>query len=366
MRRRLLLVSTSTTRGGAEKILYALATNLNREKFEIAGFVSLKSLGVYGELLQKENVLVESLQIDRTGFFSVAAHLQRIIKEKRPDVVLAFMYQAAQLCRLVKLISSISFKLISSHRVNPRARSLSTLLADRILKAQDDLTVAECAASASFLVDRQGYSANKVQVIHNGIDARHSAGEKFALRRELDIPVDSFLIGTAGRLHKQKNHAALIDAIEILRDRNNFRCVIFGEGPERKALESQIEKLGLKSRVLLAGEKENAASFFPAMDVFVLPSLWEGFPSVILEAMAAKIPVIASKVDGIPEIIKDGRNGFLVPAGNAEALAGKIAELSEFPEDFGHTLLENAHETVVKRFPLSKMIAAYEKILLET
>ncbi len=365
MPRRLLLVSTSTTRGGAEKIIYTLATYLNREKFEIAGLVSVKSLGAYGPLLQKENIPVHSLEMEPLRFFSAAAHLKKIINEKRPDIVLAFMYQALELCRIVKLISPAPFKLISSHRVNPRTRSFATLLIDQMLKTQDDLTIAECRASASFLIEHQGYPANKVQVIHNGIAIPTFQAEKSALRKELGISEGSFLIGTAGRLHKQKNHAALVDAVAILKDRKNLSCVILGEGPERSALERQIEKLDLKDRVFLLGEKENAASFLPALDAFILSSDWEGFPSVILEAMASKTPVIATNVDGISEIIENEINGFLVVPNDAEALARKIAELADAPDDLRHRLIQNAYQTTLEQFPLSKMIAAYEKILLE-
>ena len=362
-RRRILFVSTSTTRGGAEKILYTLITHLNREKFEVLGLVSLKSPGVYASLLQEKNIPIESLEIEHRGIFSAATHLKNIIREKSPEIVLAFMYQAIQLCRLVKLTSPAAFKLISSHRVNPRTRSFSTLLVDRILKSQDNLTVAECAASASFLINRQSYPGSKVQVIHNGIAIPPHQEEKAALRKKLGIPGDSFLIGTAGRLHAQKNHAALIDAVGILKDRKNLRCVIFGEGPERAEIESQIGELGLKDRVLLAGERENAASFFPALDAFILPSLWEGFPSVILEAMAAKTPVIATDVDGTPEMIEDGINGFLVPPNDVKALAHKIAELAATPENLRRQLVQNAYQTAREKFPLSKMIAAYEKVL---
>ncbi len=369
MRKRLLLVSTSSTRGGAEKILYTLAKNLSREKFDIASFVSLKSLGIYGDLLKKEGLAVESLETDRQGFFPAISALRSILENKRPDIVLAFMYQAVQLCRLIKLLSPVSFKLISSHRVNPRTRSFLTLLADRALKSQDNLTVAECEASRSFLVKNQGYPEKQVKVIYNGIAAverNWTQEEKAALRRTLNVKENSFLIGSAGRLHKQKNHAALIDAVSLLQAHTNIQCVIFGEGPERVALEIQIKTLGLKDKVILMGEKESASSFFPALDAFVLSSSWEGFPSVILEAMEAQTPVIATSVDGVPEIIQEGFNGFMVPPQNPKALANAIARLIDFPKDSRIVLVKNAYKSVLNRFSLTRMIESYENIFLES
>ncbi len=368
MHKRLLLVSTSSTRGGAEKILYTLAKNLSREKFDITGFISLKSLGAYGDLLKKEGIEVESFETDRRGFFPAVSTLRSVLADKRPDIILAFMYQAVQLCRFVKISSPVSFKLVSSHRVNPRTRSFFTLLMDRALKSQDNLTVAECEASRSFLVQDQGYPPKQVKVIYNGIGtAEHNwtQEEKIAFRRKLKIKENSFLIGTAGRLHKQKNHAVLIDAVSLLQAQTNVQCIIFGEGPERGALETQIKTLGLEGKVILAGEKENASSFFPALDAFILSSNWEGFPSVILEAMEAKTPVIATAVDGVPEIIQEGFNGFLVPPQNPKALANAISRLIDFPNDSRAVLLENARQSVLNRFPLTKMIKSYENIFLE-
>ncbi len=368
MPKRILLVSTSSTRGGAEKILYTLAKNISREKFEISGFISLKSLGVYGDLLRKEGLEVSSFETERRGFFPAISTLRSVLKNKRPDIVLAFMYQAVELCRFVKISSPVSFKLISSHRVNPRTRSFLTLLLDRALKSQDNLSVAECEASRSFLIQNQGYMPEKVKVIYNGIaNTEHNLNqeEKTTLRKKLKIKENSFLIGTAGRLHKQKNHAALIDAVNLIQSPKNLQCVIFGDGPERGALELQIKTLGLEDTVILAGEKEDASSFFPALDAFILSSDWEGFPSVILEAMQAQTPVIATAVDGVPEIIKEGFNGFLVPPQNPKALAGAIARLIDFPKDSKAVLLKNAHESVLNRFPLTKMIESYENIFLE-
>ena len=124
---RILFVSTSTTRGGAEKILCHLAEGLNPQQFSVSGVISLKSIGVYGNILRDKGVPVESLNLSQKNFLSALLALREIIKRERPDIVQAFMYQAIQLARIAKVTSSVPFKLVSSHRVNPRTRSRWTL-----------------------------------------------------------------------------------------------------------------------------------------------------------------------------------------------------------------------------------------------
>jgi glycosyltransferase involved in cell wall biosynthesis len=365
---KVLFVSTSTTRGGAEKILYSLAKSLDRRKFSVAGVISLKPLGAYGELLRQEGIPAQSLNLTAASLPNAVFALRRVFQRERPDIVQAFMYQAVQLSRVAKATLSPSFKLVSSHRVNPRTRSSWTLWIDHLLKNQDDLTIAECEASRLFLIEHQEYTAEKVKTIHNGIEATTvmiSESERLKKRQSLGVDPDEFLIGTAGRLHKQKDHACLIKALGLLKGRLNLRCVIWGDGPERKALEREIAREDLVKKVSLLGETPDIPSWLSSLDAFILPSLWEGFPSVILEAMAAEIPVIATSVDGVPEMIDEGLNGFLVEPGNPEALAQKIADLCDLPRVRREEIGIAAKSSVLKRFSLSQMVGAYETSYLK-
>ena len=358
---RILYVSTSTTLGGAEKTLYTLATLVDPEKFEVVGIVSLKPLGKYAQRLKAAGLPVYTLGLERRPTLKNLARLAEIVDETAPDVVHALMYQAIQMARIVKRRAPRGFKLVSSPRVNYRTRSFWTLAIDRLLKGSDDLLIAESRASRDYLIKRCGYAPPKVETIYNGIDIAGwpiSRLERQQKRLELRLRSGEFLIGTTGRLDDQKGHQFLVSAMGRLKGKP-VRCVILGEGPRRAALERQIRKLHLEKQVWLLGEREDVTSWLSALDAFILPSLWEGLPNSLLEAMALGLPVVASKVDGVGEVVSDGKNGLLVPPKAPRALAERIDALSK--DSALRTRLGNAaKEDVAEKFNLVGMIAAYE------
>lgn len=358
---RVLFVSTSTTVGGAEKTLYSLATLLDPHRFDVAGVVSLKPLGAYAEKLKAGGIKTSTLGLrGRPGFGSLDA-LCKVIKHERPDIVHAVMYQAIQLCRLAKRRVG-GFKLIASPRVNYRTRSAFTLLVDSVLKGQDDLLIAESKASRGYLIKRLGYKPAKVSVIYNGVDLAGwpaSRLERQKKRLELRLGGDDVLIGAVGRLDGQKGFSFLIDAMARLKKGFKCRLVIIGEGPLRPQLEAQLRKHRLEGHVMLLGERSDVTSWLSAMEIFVLPSLWEGLPNSLLEAMALGLPCVASDVDGVPEVVKHDESGLLVPPSNASALSESLARLVVDPElraKFGAA----AKERIGRDFSLIGMMAAYE------
>ncbi len=356
---RVLYVSTSTTLGGAEKTLYTLASRLKRSAFEVPLAISVKPLGVYGERLCENGVQVASLEGGRWPGFGALKALKSLIARHRPDVVHALMYQAVQLCRLAK--PQTGFKLVSSPRVSYRTRSWATLALDQALKGRDDLLISESEASRSYLIARQGYDPDKVRTIYNGVEpSPRPAPEEIArLRAEAGAGPEDFLIGAAGRLDRQKNHAALIRALAMLETLKPWRCVIWGEGPEREHLEALIRRLGLEDRVRLLGERPQVAPCLASLDLFVLPSLWEGLPNALLEAMAAGVCCAASAVDGVGEILRDGENGFLFPADDAKAVAQSV--LKAMGDDASRRQTAAAGQSeVAEKFSLSRMLDAYE------
>ena len=364
---RILFVSTSTTIGGAEKTLYSLATLIDPKRFQVCGVVSLKPFGPYAHRLKAQGVSIHTLGLTgRPGLAEIKA-LAKLIEHEQPDIVHALMYQAIQLCRLAKRRANARFKLISSPRINYRTRSAFTLLVDRVLKGSDDLLIAESQTSRDFLVKKQGYDPKKVKTIHNGVDVARwpvSKLDRARKRLELRLGAGEILLGCVGRLDQQKGHAVLIDALSKLKDRAPVRCAIIGEGPKRAALEAQIRRHHLEKHVWLLGERDDVVSWLSSFDIFVLPSLWEGLPNSLLEAMALGLPSVASAVDGVGEVIKDGENGALVPPRNPLALAKKIADLAA-DAALRSKLGEAAQRTIAERFTLLEMIAAYEKTYQE-
>lgn len=361
---RILFVSTSTTVGGAEKTVYSLATLLDPARFEVCGVVSVKPLGAYGQRLRAQGVEARSLATaGRPGLAEVRA-LRRVIAQHRPDIVHAFMYQAIQLCRMARRNSPVPFLLVSSPRVNYRSRSWPTLLIDRLLKSQDDLLIAECEASRRYLTQRLGYEPRKVKAIYNGVDLAQwpvSRLERQKKRLELRVPAGDLLVGAVGRLDEQKGHEVLIEAMRLLRGRVPARCAILGSGPRREELKALIRRHELEDRVWLLGEQDDVASWLSAFDIFALPSLWEGLPNALLEAMALGLPCVASAVDGVPEAIEDRKSGLLVSPQSPKALAEALSVLVA-DENLRARLGEGARKTIAERFKLIDMIASYQTV----
>jgi glycosyltransferase involved in cell wall biosynthesis len=214
-----------------------------------------------------------------------------------------------------------------------------------------------------------------VELIHNGIDpykleifgkdeAKIKLLEKLPQRQRGFLHA-KIVVGTIANFYKTKGLEYFIEAIKSLRTEPaiaHAAFVIIGNGPEKEKLELQIKESGIKNKIFLAGKLPDARKYLAAFDVFVLPSVKEGFPWALLEAMAAKLPVITTNVGAVPEIIEDGKNGFMVEPGKPELIAQKIKELIG-DERLRQELGIQAHQTVVLKFDLNKMVEKVEKLL---
>ncbi len=179
-----------------------------------------------------------------------------------------------------------------------------------------------------------------------------------AKRTALGASEDALLIGSVGRLAEQKGYRYLLEAAPAVLQRfPAARFLIVGEGPLRAELEAQAQALGISTQVIFAGGRGDIEELLPCLDLFVSPSLWEGLPAVILESMAAKVPVLATAIPGTQEIIAHGRNGWLVPPANPVALSQAILDLLA-DEDTRATLIQGGYETV-QNFSMEKMAARY-------
>jgi glycosyltransferase involved in cell wall biosynthesis len=305
---------------------------------------------------------VETFALTGAPALSDARRLAAIITAERPDIVHAVMYQAIQLARMAKPLTSVPFKLVTSPRVNYRSRSLWTLLVDRALKGRDDLLIAECEASRQFLLKKLGYKPSKVITIRNGVDLAGwpaSKVDRQKKRVELRLDPADVLVGAIGRLDRQKGFKTLIEAMALLKG-SPLRCAVLGDGPERGALDALIRRHRLEASVRLLGEKSDVPTWLSAFDLYCLPSLWEGLPNALLEAMALGLPVVASDVDGVPEAVTTGRDGLLVPPSDPAALAAALKSLAGDPARRA-ALGAAAQATISARFTLRRMIEEYER-----
>ena len=212
---------------------------------------------------------------------------------------------------------------------------------------------------ARWLVEEVRVPARKVRTIYNGVDTeRYALGDRAAARRALRIPPDCTVAGTVGRLDPVKDQVGLIRAFAQVANKGPSVLVIAGDGPSRRQLEALVGELALGDRVRLLGERDDVPLILRALDIFVLSSIGEGISNAILEAMATGLPVIATRVGGNSELVRDGLTGRLIEPRSPEALAEALAAYGDDPG------LARAHgaagrERVAREFGLDRMRAAY-------
>jgi len=206
-----------------------------------------------------------------------------------------------------------------------------------------------------------------IKVINNGIAISSNDGQKSESNNNLDANIINFcnkglIIGSIGRLSEEKGFDYLIDAFHVLLKQNiDVKLVIIGEGRERIKLQEKIDALNLSKKVLLAGYKEKANQYLRFFKIFVLPSLTEGLPITILEAMKAKIPIVATKVGGIPDVLHNGLGGMLIEPKNSESLAFAILHLLNNP-DLAQHLTDYSYKEVTSKYTSEIMSAKYLNI----
>ena len=172
------------------------------------------------------------------------------------------------------------------------------------------------------------------------------------------------MVGVVARLDLQKGFEYLLRAVRELCNIYALKVVIVGEGPDRKAIEDMVKEYGLQSNVVLAGQQSDMAGVYAAMDIFVLPSLNEGLPMTVLEAMAASRPVIATRVGAIPSVIQDGENGLLVDPKDVDGLRNALARLLS-DSDLCRRMADRAHDWVGRNYTSEVMAVKYRHLYEE-
>ncbi len=234
---------------------------------------------------------------------------------------------------------------------------------DRRLLRWLDAVVCVSAAQGEQVV-RSGVPLERVRVIRNAIALDPVATDplgRAALRRFFP-QAPRLIVGAAGRLSPEKGFDALIRAAALCRESDpGIGFILFGDGPLRPVLARQIAALGLEGRFILAGFRADWRRFLPHLDLLAMSSTTEGLPVVLLEACSAAVPVVATAVGGIPEVIAEGVNGYLVPSGDAVRLAQRILDLSRSRE-LRQTMGRQGRERIEKEFSVAEQCKRYYEL----
>lgn len=349
--------------GGAENSLYQLVTHLNRKNFSPTVY-SLSGEGKIADKLRGKGIEVVCLGAKNKFDISVFFKLLELLKHQKPHILHTYLFHANFVGRIAGRLVGIPI-IISTLQVMEKEK-IYHLYFDMLTQWMIDKEICVSKELEKFTRKKARISASKLITIYNAVDIGSvkplSKEEKSELMRELSLDKFHPIIGTVARLTTQKGIPYLLKAFQlILKDFPDCFLLIVGQGTEKKELETLSEQLGISSNVKFLGFREDVNEIMNLMDVFVLPSLWEGFPLTILEAQALGKSVVATSVSGSKEIIRDGENGFLVSPKDSQSLAHCINILLKNPkmrEEFG----KKGKEFVSKNFSLDRMVKDTEEL----
>jgi glycosyltransferase involved in cell wall biosynthesis len=366
---RVLHVITGLDVGGAEVVLVRVARGLSGREFE-QGAASINGAGVLGEELARAGVSV--LPMRGTGGLGTWRFL-RACRAFRPDVIVGWMYHgmlvAAILCVLSRfrtpVIWSVRCAMDDRHllprttRVLTKVLALVSRMARRILYNSD---------TGRLQHEAHGFSERTAVVVPNGVDTARFASDqrtRAEARRELGIPESAFVIGHVARLHPSKGHRYMLDALAAMRPTRETWVVMAGRGVEEGAFTDvrTIEASLRGGRVLLVGERSDVPRLLAAMDVFCLTSVSEGFPNVVIEAMACGVTCFVTPAGDAPAIIGDTGEAF--PAGEPVRLGHALTLASACTPEALRERGAAARRRVQELYSLPTMVARYRRILLE-
>lgn len=367
---KVLLLVTLSEWGGAQHVVYLIAKHL-RAKYDIV--VGCAPGGGLVEKLQREGLrVVEIPELARYPHpwrdLRALWHLYRLMRREQFDLVHAHSTKAGLLGRLAARFAGVSAVLFTAHGwafTEGRAWWKRWFLAryERLIAKLTTKIICVSEHDRQLALKFKVARPQRLVVIHNGLDPlpfQQAAAARVAFPGETSQELSVIFVG---RLASPKDFETLLAAFEQISIGN---LILVGDGPLRSRIERFVEERGLSSRVVLLGERTDIPECLAASDVFVLPSRWEGLPLTIIEAMMAGLPVVASRVGGVPELVENGVTGFLVPFGDAAALAKTIQKLLD-DKELRLRLGRAGREKAMKEFTLARMLTAtqtvYEEVL---
>jgi glycosyltransferase involved in cell wall biosynthesis len=373
---RVAYILTPISFGGAERVTLMFLENVNRSKFHIYPVLFVRPW-------EEENIFTQMLQ-------SLCLDFHRIPVAKKPGIEGKDYLRILRVFKMVwYFLKQGSFDLVHTHGYFadiigiPASRMLGIphmstchgfIFNDLALQIYNSLDIfllrlsdRVIAVSDEIKEDliRFGVARSRISVIQNALGIKSQCAgtfleERERTRREYHIDSDQIVLGYIGRFSQEKGLSYFIDGLARLKNQGfSVRAMLIGDGPLRSQIEVLALQHGVRDLTIFTGFQGDVSKFMPAMDIFVLPSLSEGTPMVLLEAMGSGIPVVASAVGGIPRILESGVNGILVPPRQPEEIAAAVAQIVE-NKMLSTRLSKMARETVEKSFNVHQWVRKIE------
>jgi glycosyltransferase involved in cell wall biosynthesis len=317
--------------GGAERLMVPILRNLNRDYFEPRVCVlHIKGGNPIADDLRALGIPVDLILVPYLRDVTALPRLYRYLKDVRADLVHTQLETADILgniaAKFLRLPSVSTIHTMPSQNMKLKSR-LHQDVELFVLRYFSNVVVSVSEEARKFYLDISRIPPGKLLTIYNGIDLSHFENldyqqERIRTRQEFGIPNDAKLLVTVAVLREFKGIQFMIRALPaILSEDPNVYYLVVGNGSHRDSLEQEVDKAGVRDHVIFAGQRSDIPQLLAASDLFVLPTLTEALPTVLAEAMAARLPIVASAVGGVPEMVVHGENGLLLPSGDSEALA---------------------------------------------
>jgi starch synthase (maltosyl-transferring) len=352
------LVITDLDVGGAERAVVALATALDRRRWQ-PSVVCLDGQGALVGPLREAGIATDCLGVDRRKPFQAVGRLAKAFRRTRPELVQSFLFHANVASRLAAPIAGRPWVVGGLRVAEPRR---SHLWFDRLTIGLSVGSVCVSEGVLRFSRDHGRIGRERLTVIPNGVELTPFDRAEAADRAALDIPPYATLALFVGRLDHQKGLAILMRAAaKVAKADPRFHLALAGDGPLRDEVRRITAAPPLAGRVHWLGRRDDVPALLKTTDLLVLPSLWEGMPNVVLEAMAARRAVVATAVEGSEDLVVPGETGWLVPTDDADALAAALIEAASDRERL-RRYGEAGRERVEMHFTPGRVVDAYERL----
>lgn len=355
MSQKIAIVSSASKIGGTELSALRIC-NLLAKKGQDVVYIAP------GSILQNEmpDVKFISYKMSRKNpivLLSAVFSIANIIRKEKIDVVHCQDAMSCILCCYAKKYFKCNVRIIW-HERGIHYKSYTTM--SKKYSRMIDTIICNSYYERTLLMMNQ-CDPEKIKVIYNAIEKQIPTKERSEIRKELGITAENFVVGTVGRQTWDKGFNTLISAVAVAKKKiPNLRLLLVGDGVKRKELETLAEKLGISDSVIFTGFRRDIPNMLAAMDVFAIPSWYEAFGNVTVEAMLAKRPVLASRVGGIPEVVQNGKNGFLIPSADIDEWTKAICTIYNEKRELS-LIVEQAYKDACDRYNFDK----YYKLITE-
>lgn len=359
----ILHIIDTTGPGGAETVFIDLATRLPRDKYR--ALVVIRGKGwVYEELCRRG---VEPILLDAKGSFNwrYLLKLVRLIRQEKVDLIQSHLLGASVYSAMAGKLTGTPVVATIHGEVDIGARERLQWLKMGALNMGARQIIAVSGGLRDDILRRTSLRPDKLEIIYNGIDtSAFQRPRSDALRRQFGWSDKEFVIGCLGNIRPAKGYDILLQAVAMLGQDSPYCFVVAGQ-PDKSGLYERLlaqhAELGLEERVRFLGFLDDAAQYLASLDLFLSTSTTEGLPLSAIQAMAAGLPLLATRVGGYEELVTDRENGWLVPAGNPQAIAEAIQQLGVDAE-LRDRLAKNARRHVQATFDSRVMFAHYQTV----